>query len=220
MKKALRIIGIGIIHVLLYIVFAFLLLVLATLTGTKDVNGVTHISGIVLLGVFVIPAFLIWVFIRIKKARDKSKTALENHTIEEQLPVTHEEKLPVNDNVAPMESVDKMDGHQFEYFCADLLRKNGFTDVEVTKGSGDQGVDVLAEKDGIRFAIQCKCYSSDLGNRPIQEAFAGKSIYNCQIAAVLTNRFFTQGGIEAARATGVLLWDRKKLQSFIDNAEQ
>ena len=124
-----------------------------------------------------------------------------------------------NENAIPIELVDKMDGHQFEYFCADILKKNGFSNVEVTKGSGDQGIDILAEKDDIKYAIQCKCYSSDLGNKPVQEAFAGKSIYNCQIAAVLTNRFFTQGGIEAARATGVLLWDRNKLQYFIDNAK-
>ena len=30
---------------------------------------------------------------------------------------------------------DRMDGREFEYFCADLLRRNGFTDVDVTAGS-------------------------------------------------------------------------------------
>ncbi len=113
---------------------------------------------------------------------------------------------------------DQMDGQSFELFCADLLRANGFTNIEMTRGSGDQGVDILAEKDGIHFAIQCKCYSSDLGNKPIQEVFAGKSIYHCQVAAVMTNRYFTPGAFEAAKATGVLLWDRRKLQSLIDNA--
>ena len=62
--------------------------------------------------------------------------------------------------------VDSMEGHDFEYWCADLLRKNGYENVEVTPGSGDQGIDVLAEKDGIKYAIQCKCYSKDLGNTP------------------------------------------------------
>ena len=114
--------------------------------------------------------------------------------------------------------IDQMDGHQFEYYCAELLRKNGFENVEITKGSGDQGIDILAHKDGIRYAIQCKCYSSDLGNKPVQEAFAGKSIYRCHVAAVLTNSFFTQGAIDAADATGVLLWDRNKLKSFMDTA--
>ncbi len=116
--------------------------------------------------------------------------------------------------------VDGMDGHDFEEYCGDLLRKNGFEKVEITRGSGDQGVDVLAEKDGIKYAIQCKCYSSDLGNKPIQEVYAGKSIYHCQVAAVMTNRFFTTGGLNAAKATGVLLWDRRKLQEFIEQANR
>lgn len=113
-------------------------------------------------------------------------------------------------------SVDRMEGHTFEYWCADLLRRNGFTDVEVTAGSGDQGVDVLALKDGIRYAIQCKCYTSDLGNKPVQEVNTGKVIYRCQIGVVMTNRHFAKGAIEAAKATGTLLWDREKLKEFLE----
>ncbi len=46
---------------------------------------------------------------------------------------------------------DYMEGHDFEYFCAELLKKNGFSNVEVTQGSGDHGIDILAEKYGITF---------------------------------------------------------------------
>lgn len=111
--------------------------------------------------------------------------------------------------------IDYMDGHTFEHWCAELLKKNGFINVEVTQGSGDQGVDILAVKDGIKYAIQCKCYSSDLGNKPIQEVNTGRAIYHCQIGAVMTNRYFTVGGKEAAEATGVLLWDRDKLNEML-----
>lgn len=111
--------------------------------------------------------------------------------------------------------VDGMEGHEFEHWCADLLRKSGFTDVEVTKGSGDQGVDVIAVKDGIHYAIQCKCYSSDLGNKPVQEVHAGKVMYKCQVGVVMTNRHFTAGAKELADATGVLLWDRDKLEEML-----
>jgi len=120
--------------------------------------------------------------------------------------------------ISSIEKYDLMDGKEFEIHCAELLRKNGFERVRTTKDSGDQGVDILAEKYGIKYAIQCKCYSSDLGNKPVQEVFAGKSIYNCHVAAVLTNRYFTSGGLEAAKATGVILWDRRKLQEFIEVA--
>lgn len=122
----------------------------------------------------------------------------------------------------PVESefgkVDSMDGHKFEYWCADLLKKIGFSDVKVTQGSGDQGVDVIAVKDGVCYAIQCKCYSSDLSNKPVQEVHTGKSIYKCQVGVVMTNRHFTIGAKEAADATGVLLWDREKLREMIEQA--
>ena len=110
---------------------------------------------------------------------------------------------------------DSMEGHEFEFFCADLLKKNGFSNVQVTPGSGDQGVDVLAEKDGVKYAVQCKCYSSDLGNGPIQEVNAGKAVYHCHIGVVMTNRHFTAGAKQAADATGTLLWDREMLASML-----
>ena len=112
-----------------------------------------------------------------------------------------------------------MDGHQFERFCADLLRKNGFVDVKITPGSGDQGVDIIAVKNGIRYAIQCKNYSSPLGNTPIQEVCAGKMYYKCHVGAVMTNSTFTQGAKQLAEATSVLLWDRAELQRMMKSFE-
>lgn len=117
-----------------------------------------------------------------------------------------------------LEDIDAMDGHLFEYYCADVLRKNGYTQVAVTKGSGDQGVDIIAVKDSIRYAIQCKNYASPLGNKPVQEVTAGKFFYNCHVGVVMTNSTFTTGAQELAQATGVLLWDRNKLIEFINNS--
>ena len=108
-----------------------------------------------------------------------------------------------------------MDGHQFEYFCADLLRKNGFVNVEVTQASGDYGIDVLAEKDGVTYAIQCKCYSDNIGNHAVQEAFSGKRYYNRMVAAVMTNRYFTQAAKDTAAQTQVLLWDRDQIIEMV-----
>lgn len=114
---------------------------------------------------------------------------------------------------------DNMDGHSFEYYCADILSKNGFQNVKVTQGSGDQGIDILAQKDGIKYGIQCKCYSSDIGNKAVQEAFAGKTYYGCHVAVVLTNRHFTRSAKQLSETNNVLLWDREKLESFIQNIE-
>lgn len=121
---------------------------------------------------------------------------------------------------ADLLTIDLMEGHDFEYWSANLLRDFGFTNVEVTRGSGDQGVDILAEKDGIRYAIQCKCYRNPLGNTPIQEVHAGKEMYHCQIGAVMTNQYFTSSGKELAEKTGTLLWDRDWLRDAINLRNQ
>ncbi|MGN0232785.1 MAG: restriction endonuclease [Muribaculaceae bacterium] len=120
--------------------------------------------------------------------------------------------------IVDVSMVDGMDGHAFEYFCAELLKKNGFTNVEVTKGSGDQGVDILAEKGQIRYAIQCKNYATRLGNTPIQEVNAGKVFYKCHVGVVMTNSTFTPSANELATTTNVLLWDRDVLDKFIKAA--
>lgn len=120
-------------------------------------------------------------------------------------------------NQFDISNIDHMDGHKFEYFCADLLKNNGFVNVSVTPGSGDMGVDILAEKEGVKYAIQCKNYESSLGNKPIQEITAGKNYYKCHVGVVMTNSHFTPGAIELANANGILLWDRSVVQKMMSS---
>lgn len=110
---------------------------------------------------------------------------------------------------------DNMSGHEFEQFCAGLLRNNGYSDVEVTSGSGDYGVDILASKGGITYAIQCKCYSSNIGNKAVQEIYSGKDFYKRHIGIILTNQYFTPSAKETAERTGIVLWDREQLEKMI-----
>lgn len=114
---------------------------------------------------------------------------------------------------------DYMVGHDFEYYCAKILEKNGFNNVEVTPGSGDNGIDIIAYKDGVKYGVQCKCYSSDIGIKAIQEVFAGAKYYDCHVPAVLTNRYFTRQAKELAEKTNVLLWDRDKLIELINTSD-
>ncbi len=113
-------------------------------------------------------------------------------------------------------SLDEIEGHEFEYYCAELLKKRGFEEVSVTKGSGDYGVDVLAEKDGVTYAIQCKAYTTPVGVKAVQEAYAGREFYDRMVGAVLTNQYFTKPAVEAAKKLKILLWDRGYLDSMIE----
>lgn len=116
-------------------------------------------------------------------------------------------------------SIDSMDGHSFEYFCADILRKNGYSNVNVTQGSGDQGVDIIAERDGIKYAVQCKRYTQSVGNKAVQEIYAGKQFYHCHVGAIMTNNYFTSSAKELAKVNGIILWDRDYLMQYIGQAQ-
>lgn len=109
-----------------------------------------------------------------------------------------------------------MEGHEFEYFCADLLEKNGFVDVEVTRGSGDYGIDILAEKEGVTYAIQCKRYTAPVGVKAVQEAYAGRDYYDRMVGAVMTNQYFTAPAVEAAGKLKILLWDGGYLEGMME----
>lgn len=112
--------------------------------------------------------------------------------------------------------MDELEGHDFEYYCADLLKRSGFQEVEVTRGSGDFGADILAEKDGVSYAIQCKCYDSIVGVHAVQEAYAGKAFYDRMVGAVMTNRYFTEPAVTCARKLNILLWDRGYLEEMLE----
>lgn len=116
--------------------------------------------------------------------------------------------------------VDKLDGLEFEDYIKKLLIILQFEKVIKTKASNDYGVDILAEKDNLKFAIQCKNYSNILGNSCIQEVFSGQQYYNCDIAVVVTNNNFSKNAINLATKNGVLLWNRNKLIEMINQAKE
>jgi restriction system protein len=115
-----------------------------------------------------------------------------------------------------IDTIDNMEGVEFEEFIAKLLKKYGYKNVKTTKASNDYGIDVLAEKERVKYAFQCKNYSSDVGNKAVQEVYSGKKYYDCHVGVVVTNRFFTRQAIELAKKNDILLWDRNKLKSMIE----
>lgn len=96
------------------------------------------------------------------------------------------------------------DGLDFEHWVAEALERHGWQ-ARVTTGSGDQGVDVIAQKGGFQWAIQCKRYSQPVGNKAVQEAFSGAKYYGADKGAVLSNAGFTESAKQLAISTGVQL---------------
>lgn len=119
-----------------------------------------------------------------------------------------------------LKQLDEMDGHQFEYACADILKANGYKHVKVTRSSGDFGVDIIAEKDKVRYAIQCKRYNHKLDNTPIQEVVGGLAYYQCDKGAVMTNQYFTEPAKQLAQVNDIELLDRDTFSHMVDKTEK
>lgn len=100
--------------------------------------------------------------------------------------------------------VSTEDPGDFERWCAATLRKAGWR-TRLTGASGDQGADVVAERDGATVVLQCKLYAKPVGNKAVQEAFAARRHYGADAAAVVTNAAFTRSATQLAATTGVAL---------------
>ncbi len=111
-------------------------------------------------------------------------------------------------------TVRYMSGAQFEGFVAEIMRGLGYR-ATVLGGSGDQGVDVIATAGKERLAIQCKNYAKPVGNKPVQEVYAGARHHRCTAAWVVAPEGFTKGAVELARSVGVSLRDAQALRGWI-----
>lgn len=93
---------------------------------------------------------------------------------------------------------------EFEVFCAETLRAYGWT-VARTPLAHDQGVDVIAEKNGVRVVLQCKLYSNPVGNKAVQEIAAGRAHQQAHYGAVVTNNSYTPSARQLATTNGIWL---------------
>ena len=104
--------------------------------------------------------------------------------------------------------IDHMSEEEFTPFCASLLKHNGYDQVVNIAGSFRHGIDMIAVRDGIRHAIQCRCDSALIGKDAVQEALSGKLCHASHVAIVMTNSRFSPAAKDMAKKTGVVLWNR------------
>jgi len=104
-------------------------------------------------------------------------------------------------------------GVEFEIACRDALETHGWV-ARLTPASGDQGVDVIAQKGDIVLVVQCKLRSSKVGNTAVQEIIAGKAHYRASHAAVVSNSEFTPAARALAASCDVILLHPDRLREL------
>jgi restriction system protein len=101
----------------------------------------------------------------------------------------------------------------YEAYCVQILTDDGW-DATTTQTSGDQGVDILATRNGKKAVFQCKFYTSLVGNAAVQEAIAGKAWASADYAFVVSNADFTPPAKALAAKTGVHLIHHSNLSNL------
>ncbi|MEE3064025.1 MAG: restriction endonuclease [Actinomycetota bacterium] len=115
---------------------------------------------------------------------------------------------------ATLRAIDAMDGIAFEQYVAARLGRAGWR-VGTTPAAGDYGVDLIAEKDGRRVAIQCKRYGKPVGVAAVQQVVSGARHHGCTRSIVVSNQQFTAAAKQLAHTHGCQLIGRTTLQGWV-----
>lgn len=96
---------------------------------------------------------------------------------------------------------------RFEFLAGEYLKKEGY-EVEITQGVADWGVDVFAEKDGIRIAVQAKMYGdckTCITRRMMMELYGVMHYFDCQRSMIIYNGRIMPDALQVAKKLGIQL---------------
>lgn len=104
-------------------------------------------------------------------------------------------------------------GLRFETLCFQKLKSQGW-EVKYTPASGDQGVDIIASIDDLRLCIQCKDHQKPIGNKAVQEVYAGKKYWLGTHAILISSSGFTKSAQRLALSSNVLLINEIEIENI------
>ena len=96
---------------------------------------------------------------------------------------------------------------RFEFLAGEYLKKEGF-EIKVTQGVADWGVDVFAEKDGIKYVVQAKMYGdckTKINRRMMMELYGVMHYFDCQGAMMIFNGQMMLDAVKAAEKLDIQL---------------
>jgi HJR/Mrr/RecB family endonuclease len=117
-----------------------------------------------------------------------------------------------------MASIDAMNGREFEEYVAELLRRDGCTNVVLRGGRGDRGIDITGRTaDGRHVAVQCKRFAPYLSvTSPDVQKFVGaaKVLHTSEVALFVATCPFTPDTLNVATDGGITAVHRGLLEEW------
>ena len=110
-------------------------------------------------------------------------------------------------------NINHKKGLKFENLCFQKLRAQGW-EVKQTPVSGDQGVDLIASMNDLRLCIQCKDHQKAIGNKAVQEVYAGKKYWLGTHSILISRSGFTKSAQKLAASSGVILINEFEIENI------
>lgn len=141
--------------------------------------------------------------------------SIEFSRVNEQKDLENFERNLFNDSpIMPIENIDNMSGTEFEEFLEKLFTKMDYK-VERIGGAGDQGGDLILDRNNEKIVVQAKRSSTSINNSAVQEVIGAIGFYNCAKGIVVTSNIFNKSAQELANANNIELVDRTKLLEYM-----
>jgi HJR/Mrr/RecB family endonuclease len=122
------------------------------------------------------------------------------------------------------DSIDKLDGFQFEEFCTELFRLGGFQ-AKTTSKTNDGGKDIiLKDKDGLIY-VECKHYneSNKITVNLIHKLISACTVDGIKRGIFITTSVYTSSSIELVEkcdTVNIDIWYKDDLLEFCKNIDR
>lgn len=118
-----------------------------------------------------------------------------------------------------IEVIDNYTGYEFEEYIVILLKALGFENVRRVGGAGDRGIDIIANRDNLKYGFQTKRYNKNsfVGNKAIQEVYTGIKVRGLDKGIVVISSKYSPDAVGTALQTNIELWDRESLCEYLDD---
>ncbi|MEF2246442.1 restriction endonuclease [Paenibacillus sp. IITD108] len=118
-----------------------------------------------------------------------------------------------------MKHINSLTGQEFEKLVYEVFTKLGFR-AQLTKASGDGGIDIIAHYDGLvfkgKYLIQCKRWVNTVGEPELRDLYGTTVAENALKGILVTTSTFSKQALEFSKGKNLELIDGSALSLLIE----
>ncbi|MDL5055260.1 restriction endonuclease [Oscillatoria laete-virens NRMC-F 0139] len=155
-------------------------------------------------------ALTIWMILRKRKHELPPSSPSQNSTII--YPATKGKPAPNSQSVTDLKkAIHTIDWFQFEKLISLLLESEGYKIISRGGANPDGGIDMIAEYDGQRAAIQCKQWKSQIPVKVVREMMGSMLAEEISTGVIVALNGYSPDAQELAKKHGIYLYSEEDI---------